>query len=209
MSKKSGIGNLILLGGLAIGGYLLYKTLTGGQQAAATGGYSAGWIPGDTTPQTPMNADNNTPNVTPTVPVVTPTQGTQPIITVTPGKGDITVTPIQTPIQKPLIQYEVLQPSGIQSTITIPAPLGVTAATVAQPVNTGWTAAIYGQQGQPSVAFLQNTLTTAASNPTMTQQVKTSNTATRTVSTTTTAAAAVAAAAPPRVVAKIRAGSWY
>jgi len=217
MAKKSGLGNLLLLGGVAIGGYLLYKTFFGGQQPLQGSGYSMGWVPGDTTPTTPMNQDENTPTVKPSepvlkpfVPVLTPTQGANPIITVTPGTGDITVTPIQTPIQKPLIQYQVQQPSGIQSIITIPAPLGVTPATVAaNQTQQSWTAATYGQPGQPSVSFLQNTLTTAASNPTMTQQVRTSIAPTRTVSTTTTAAAAIAAGAPPRVVAKIKAGSWY
>lgn len=208
MAKKSGIGNLILLGGLAIGGYLLYKQFFSGQQQQS-GGWTANWIPGDATPQTPLNPDENTPTVTPKP--QPPAGSPKVVVETTPGGGsNYTVIPLDTaPITKPLIQYTKLDPvTKAVNTITIPAPLGVTPATVAQPVNTGWTAAIYGQQGQPSVAFLQNTLTTAASNPTMTQQVKTSNT----VSTTATAPtpiAAIGAGAPPRVVAKIKAGTWY
>jgi len=64
MAKKSGLGNLLLLGGVAIGGYLLYKMFFGGQQLQG-GGYTYNWIPGDTTPQTPLNQDTNTPTVTP------------------------------------------------------------------------------------------------------------------------------------------------
>lgn len=191
MAKKDGLSNLLLLGGLAIAGYFIYKQFSG-QQPQQQGGYSIGWIPGDVTPQTPLNQDENTPTVTPAAAAM---PATEPNIAVTPT-GDITVIPIQTPIQRPLIQYNTVNPAGVQQTVTIPAPIGVTPATVAaNKTSQAWTAATYGQPGQPGVSFLVNTLTAA--------------TARNAPTTTRTAAAAVAAGAPPRIVAKIKAGKVY
>jgi len=191
MTKKdNNLSTLLLLGALGIGGYFLYKQFAG-QQQQQLGGYNVGWIPGDATPQTPMNPDQNTPTVAP----VTPPTPNEPFVSVSPS-GSITVTPIQTPVQRPQIQYQVVNPAGIQQVITIPAPIGVTPATVAaNKTSQSWTAATYGQPGQPSVPFLINTLTAATQ--------RNAPTATR------TAAAAVAAGAPPRIVAKIKAGKVY
>ena len=178
--KKSNLNTLILIGGLALGGYLLYKYFTG---QGSTGG--GGVIP-LITPTEP----------TPTVPVITPTGGTEPIVTITPSTGDVTVTPIQTTVQRPVIQYTATNPTGGTSTITIPAPIGVTPQTLTQPQNQSWTGATYGQAGQPSVSFLYNTVTSPS-------------TVRPSTALTPQPISPIAAGAPPRVVAKINAGSWY
>lgn len=189
MAKKSGT-NLILLGVLAIGGYLLYKSLTGGQQQQG-GGYNIGWIPGDTTPQTPMNDDSNLPGDT------TPTNNNSGTVTIS-GKGNIFVNPFPDPapkqtVTRPLLEYTL----ATGKTLTIPAPIGVTQETlVANKTSQAWTAATYGQPGQPGVSFLANTVlqSQAKYNPPATVKM---------------AAAGIAAGAPPRLVAKMKAGSAY
>lgn len=217
MAKKNNLSTLLLLGAVGIGGYLLYKTFFGTKTAAQTPNYNTNWIPGDYTPQTPINQDENTPTITPNIPIPTvpnlptvpniptvpqtpptapktPNPIINPSIIITPNQ-DIIVKPIPAPIPKQEIMYEITKAPGVINTITIPTPLGVTSATLSQNTAQAWTGATYMQTAQPSVTFLENTLR-AATSPTA-------------PTTTKMAATAIAAGAPPRVVAKIKSGTWY
>lgn len=183
--------DLLLLGALGVGAYFLFKGLSPGSGAQQGGGYSQGWIPGDTTPQTPMNTDENTPTVKPT--------GNDGIIH-TPFQepwleerdGITTVVPLPSPSKK--IRDTLTYIIDGTKAINIPAPIGVTQETLSSNVAGSWTGATYGQKGQPSVAFLSKTISQAKYSPTPASKL---------------AVAGIAAGAPPRIVAKLKAGKVY
>ena len=145
MAKQNNLKTILLLGALGIGGYLIYKSLTGSGSSVFGSGYSNGWIPGDTTPKTPANNDSNLPNdTTPKQPLINEfyedkqgyKQSTSPVVTPKPDQfqgggfvADTSVPKTFAPvINEHIPQVQILpftntqqgQPSGSNLTVTTP-----------------------------------------------------------------------------------------
>jgi len=182
MAKKDMWGNIILLGAVAVGGYFLWKYLQGNQGLSYYGGGGGGGVQPTTLPDAPKQ---------PGVPTVFP----EPKVIF--KYGTLTVQPLPATVPRPTLVY--INPLPSVPKLVIPAPIGVTAATLAANLTSqNWTAATYGQPGQPSAAFLATTA--VASLKATSVPIPT---------TTKLAVAAIAAGAPPRLVAKMKAGLAY